>query len=387
MKLAALFSLVGALCCAACLADDALRFSHVEEKNSRVEVRGWSEAELARLKQADLASEGSRNLLEVFVAGETSQDAAAVPVFGRLQFADGALAFAPRYPFLPGVAYRAVVRRQLLSDEAASDTTPGQAYAFKIPEIVREPSTVVSQVYPTADVLPENQLKLYLHFSAPMSRGRVYRHMHLLRADGSEVEFPFLELDEELWDSSGRRLTVFFDPGRIKRGLKPREDVGPVLEEGNTYTLVIDAGWEDANGRPLVRPFRKVFKSAPPDDAQPDHKQWKVALPQAGTRQALLVVFNEPLDHAMLQRVLAVRPVGGEFVEGQVEVDRGETRWRFTPDSAWNPGPHEIVVSAALEDRAGNSIRRPFEVDLFEKVDGVIETPTVSVPFETAPAR
>lgn len=384
MKLATLVLLIGTLYLGTCLADDALHIAHVAGKNSRVEVSGWSDADLTRLKQADLATDRYRKLLQVFVADDAPKITDdTVPMFGRLKFADGVLTFEPRYPFLPGVAYRAIARRELLTNESASETAPGKAYAFKIPELAREPSTVISQVYPTADVLPENQLKLYLHFSAPMSRGRVYRHIHLLRADGSEVDLPFLELDEELWDSSGRRLTVLFDPGRIKRGLKPREDVGPVLEEGKTYTLVIDAAWEDANGQPLLRPFRKTFKSAPPDDVQPDQKRWKVTPPRAGTRQPLAVRFNEPLDHAMLEHVLAVRPVDGEFLDGEVEVDQGETRWRFTPNSPWPAGRHEIVVSTALEDRAGNSIRRAFEVDLFEKVEVEIKTPTVSVPFET----
>ena len=43
------------------------------------------------------------------------------------------------------------------------------------------------------------------------------------------------------------RFTLLFDPGRIKRGLKPAQRrVGPVLEEGKSYTLVIDRGWTDA---------------------------------------------------------------------------------------------------------------------------------------------
>ena len=38
---------------------------------------------------------------------------------------------------------------------------------------------------------------------------------------GQAVADPFLELDEELWSTDGRRFTLLFDPGRIKRGLKP----------------------------------------------------------------------------------------------------------------------------------------------------------------------
>src|SRR5205823_5383949 len=102
------------------------------------------------------------------------------------------------------------------------------------------PPAAVAQVYPTADELPENLLKFYLHFTGPMRRGEAYDHLRLLDAQGKVVERSFLELGEELWDGSGRRFTLVIDPGRIKRGLKPREDLGPVLEAGKSYTLVID---------------------------------------------------------------------------------------------------------------------------------------------------
>ena len=75
------------------------------------------------------------------------------------------------------------------------------------------------QVYPSADRLPENQLKFYLHFSAPMSQGDCYRHIKLLDARGKAVDLPFLELDQELWDPTGTRFTLFFDPWRIKRAI------------------------------------------------------------------------------------------------------------------------------------------------------------------------
>ena len=74
---------------------------------------------------------------------------------------------------------------------------------------------------------------------------------HLLDAAAKEVDLPFLELEQELWDSSGKRFTLFFDPGRIKRGLKPREEVGPALEEGKSYTFVVDRAWHDAQGDSL----------------------------------------------------------------------------------------------------------------------------------------
>src|SRR5438128_8167014 len=114
-----------------------------------------------------------------------------------------------------------------------------------------------------------------------MASGGAYRHVHLLNAKGKEVEAPFLELDEELWSPDFRRFTLYFDPGRIKRGLKPREDVGPVLEEGKSYTLLIDRDWNDAQGNPLRESFRKTFTVGPPDDEAIDPQKWKIYAPRA----------------------------------------------------------------------------------------------------------
>ena len=64
---------------------------------------------------------------------------------------------------------------------------------------------------------------------------------------------PFVELEQELWNRDQTRLTLLFDPGRIKRGVKPNVDMGPVLLEGHRYTLVIDRDLKDANGAPLAK--------------------------------------------------------------------------------------------------------------------------------------
>ena len=241
---------------------------------------------------------------------------------------------------------------------------------------------MVRAVYPSRNVLPENQLKFYLHFSAPMARGEAYRRIHLIEAGGREVEMPFLELGEELWDPSGTRLTLFFDPGRIKRGLKPREEAGPSLEEGKSYTLGIDRGWIDAGGRPLKEGFTKAFRAVAPDDVQPDPSKWKIEPPRAGSRDTLTVHFKKPLDEAMLQRVVGVTDSSGGALRGRIEIDRDETRWRFTPEVPWKAGPHTLSADVELEDLAGNSIARPFEIDVFRPIERKIVSKSACLPFE-----
>lgn len=290
-----------------------------------------------------------------------------VPLFGESRREGGELVFQPRFPLREGMTYRA---------------TAGPLEAtFSVPARAPSPPTVLRHIHPSRDVLPENQLKFYLHFSAPMARGDAYRRIRLVESGGKEVDMPFLELGEELWDRTGTRLTLFFDPGRIKRGLKPREEAGPLLEEGKSYTLAVDAEWRDAAGRPLKEGYRKAFKVGPPDDRQPDPRRWKLTAPSAGTREPLTVVFDEPLDAGMLSRVVAVLQAGSP-VGGRVEVDQDETRWRLHPESPWKAGQYALGVDSVLEDLAGNSVGRPFEVDVFRDVERKIGSSTVTVPFE-----
>jgi hypothetical protein len=66
----------------------------------------------------------------------------------------------------------------------------------------------------------------------------------------------------------------------------------------------------------------------------------------------------------MLQRVVEVRDPAGAAVEGEITVDEHERRWCFRPAAPWSAGEYELTFDPALEDRAGNSIARPFEVDV-----------------------
>src|SRR6185436_18879279 len=106
------------------------------------------------------------------------------------------------------------------------------------------------------------------------------------------------------------------------------------------YTLVVDAAWLDAEGRPLKSGLRKPFKVVAPDEKQPDPKAWTLTSPKAGTGEPLVVVFNEPMDEAMLHRSLVVVDAADKPVAGLIEIDREETRWRFSPVMGWSPGKH-----------------------------------------------
>lgn len=293
------------------------------------------------------------NAVAVFVVAGGADNP---PLLGACARKDGTLAFRPRFSLTPGVRYRVVV---------------GGSFerVFEIPAERLGPSTIVEHVYPSASVVPENLLKFYFHFSAPMSRGEAYQRIRLLDSVGAQVEAPFLELDEELWDREGRRLTVLLDPGRIKRDLVPNREVGPPLSAQGRYTLVVDRNWRDARGVPLREEYRKIFSVGEPDHAIPALRLWRVGAPKAGTKEPLIVTFPEPLDHSLLGRLLEVRDASGAPVPGAASIERNETEWRFIPSQLWSAGFYLLRVGTTLEDLAGNRINRPFEVDRFEKIE------------------
>ncbi len=289
------------------------------------------------------------------------------PVQGSYQVTNNHLIFEPLFPLQAGVNYHAVFnpsKAGLLPEGTYFDVIE---VTLRIEKPKAKPETVVNQVYPTANLLPENLLKFYLHFSAPMSQGNVYSHIHLLNARNKKIDLPFLEVDEELWNPDGTRLTILFDPGRIKSGLLPREQDGPVLQEGQSYTLKIDATWPDAAGAPLKKGFTKKFIVAAPDVGMPSPSRWKITAPDAGSTNPITLDFPESLDHALLQRLLWVEDTGKHAVEGQVQVGNAERQWTFVPSRGWQDGDYRVVIGTGLEDLAGNNVARPFEVDRVQR--------------------
>jgi len=111
-----------------------------------------------------------------------------VPLFGEIRTENGRRVFEPRFPFKPGVEYHVVFESSGRRREKR----------FILPAPAASPPTAVTAVFPGRDALPENLLKFYLHFSAPMSRREAYQRVRLLDGAGKPVELPFLEIGEEL---------------------------------------------------------------------------------------------------------------------------------------------------------------------------------------------
>ena len=350
-----------------------------------VVVDGLTAEDLDGLRAAGLTAVQWVELLEVTVVSQDDEDDGGLqlpPVLGSYAVEDeGVLRFSPMFPFDPGRPYSARFDPNRLPGRERAGLDPIVA-VVALPKPDVEPTTIVDRVFPSADRLPENQLKLYLHFSAPMSHVDGLEYLSLRDARGHTVDAPFLPLGTEFWDPDHLRYTVFFDPGRVKQGLELNERMGRPLREGETYTLVVDPAWPDAEGNPLQTPFEKPFTVGPADTIPLDTATWRVGVPTRGSTQPLVVSFPEPLDHALLRRALRVEDEAERRVEGEVETGNGETRWTLTPFQPWAPGAYSLVALSIVEDLAGNQIGTSFEIDVFETVDETTADDDHRIPFE-----
>ncbi len=347
----------------------------------RIEVTGLEPDVLTQARTGNWDTSRWQELFAVYTIEpgqpRSSDFSGRVAIVGSYRLNEDILVFTPQFPLQPGLSYVGVLRQP--GPMGIDNRT---MVTFTAPERPATPLARITNVFPSTDVLPENLLKFYVHFSAPMQSGDIYRHIHLLDQEGREIELPFLEIGEELWDPSMTRVTLLLDPGRIKRGVRPLEEVGSALHIGETHALVIDRDWTDANGRPLSDAFRKEFRVVEPDRTPPDPAAWTISAPQAGSRTPLSVGFDEPIDHALVQRMVRVTAPTGEPVSGSIMITREERQWTFLPDAAWRPGTYALVVETVIEDLAGNNVGKPFDVDIFENVQRTLTSESVTLPFE-----
>lgn len=276
-----------------------------------------------------------------------------IPLLAHLEGDDRRAVLIPQVSLTRGLAYQAVFDGPRLSA-----SLPRLTREYRVPLDGQPSDSRITAVYPRQEEVPANLLKFYVHFSRPMGQGRLFQHARLLDAGGKPVAQAFREV--ELWDSDHKRLTLWINPGRTKRSLGLSESLGPVLEEGRSYTLEIAPGLTDQRGRPLAAAFRHPFRTVAPDRAQPRIEDWRLDTPAPRTTAPLSVRFPEPLDHALASRVIRVERAG-QPVEGAVSLDEECRRWSFAPRAPWQAGEYRLTAGGELEDLAGNSLQRPFE--------------------------
>ena len=276
-------------------------------------------------------------------------------VLGEFIKTDSGFLFQPLIPLSPGMEYGVLQQNRVVGK-------------IKVPANTGKKPPEVVAVYPLADTLPENLLKFYIQFSEPMQTGNALEHVFLLDRNRDTLDRIFLNLQPELWGEGDRVLTLWIDPGRIKRDLTLNKQLGNPLHKSQHYELVVSEDWKDHRGIKLGKSFSKKFIADNRVDRRVDINTWQMQVPKAGTKQPLVLIFNSPLDHYLLQESINILTVNTRPVKAKLLELSGKDRvWKFTPAENWVAGDYSIRVNSRLEDLAGNNLNKIFDRDIYKQ--------------------
>ena len=274
-------------------------------------------------------------------------------VLGNFSKTDSGILFEPLIPLTQGLEY-GVLQSNRVVGKIAVPLSSG-----KLP--------VVAAIYPQVDTVPENLLKFYIEFSEPMQTGSALDNVFLLDKNRDTLQRIFLDLKPELWDPTEKVLTVWIDPGRIKRDLVLNKELGNPIHNNQAYELVVGGKWKDRRGLTLEKSVSKKFIVGPRVDAQLSLNKWHMAAPNAGTTAPLVVHFGYAFDHYLLQESLSVLTNNGKPVKGKITLADKDKTWIFTPDAQWTSGAYKLRVASRLEDLAGNNLNKVFDRDIYKQ--------------------
>lgn len=284
---------------------------------------------------------------QVFIKQNTT-----IPVLGEWSTDTYRTTFTPVIPFTPGASYL------IKSREGAMGT-------FQVCEAVTEEPPKLLGVYPKLDTVPENLLKMYVVFSKPMQEVR--SALDFIRVidinSGKEVQI-FLPLETELWNADHTELTLWLDPGRIKKDLIPHKKLGIPVKEGNTYDIIISPDWSDARGNRLREEYKKRIVVGKRDTQTPDIKAWTLVVPSAESDEGLHIIFDSVLDAMLIEKNIQIADAKNQVIAGDFLIkDDGESVF-FHPKVNWKIGYYKILINSSLEDLSGNNLNRLFDTDL-----------------------
>src|SRR5262245_52803120 len=140
-------------------------------------------------------------------------------------------------------------------------------------------------------------------------------------------------------------------PGRVKTGLKARDENGPILSVGDDVALALD-------GVPIKR-----WSVGPADEIGPIVPAWRVSPVRVDSKQPLVVTFDVPID-GRAGDYLAIADARDRRLAGSARLTEGENTWTFTPSAPWRTGAYKLVVRGTLEDPAGNRLGSHFETSV-----------------------
>jgi len=299
--------------------------------------------------------------LEVFLMDDNTQ----ITVNGSFSKVANDLIFIPKFSLLQNVSY--VLK------------TKDERFPFSL-KAKHNSAPKVTAIYPTANELPENLLRMYIQFSQPMkTKGNIER-VRLVDENEREIQGAIFNNVYELWDDSQTQLTIIFDPSRVKTGLIANETLGRALQPNKTFKLVID-GLEDIYGKQLEQPHSKSFSVTKADVVSPETSSWEYELPKPNSKAPLAIHFNDIIDRMSLQNRIQLFNEKNEVIKGTIHLKNEEKTWEFKPEKQWVKGNYRLKVNSRLADPSGNNLNGLFDHtigSLKNKKEGAV----IEIPFK-----
>ena len=271
-------------------------------------------------------------------------------IFGSWSMYQQTSVFSPVISFSAGMAYQ-IFRK---NERVASFQIPLEKYA----------ESLKLSVFPSTDTVPANLLKMYFQFSEPMKQLRSERFVFLLDERGDTLREVFQSLHPELWNKQGDRLTLWIDPGRVKRDLIRNQKLGAPFEIGKKYKLIVSNRWQSLSGNALYTSFEKSVYVEPNDRKKINPKEWLVEVPAAQSTDPLKIHFGESLDWVVAKENVWVNNESGEEVRAEISTFDQEAALLMAPASPWHAGLYHIHIDPKVADLAGNNLNRLFDEDL-----------------------
>lgn len=289
-------------------------------------------------------------VFQVFVGNSDACCEGRSPMAGHYSINKRTVTFVPAFDLIEGQNYTVKT-----SGEGVTESGAGYLKEFAIKRSIENVSPEIVAIYPSGPNIPENTLRFYIHFSTPMKPHVSTDYIKLVDANGMQDNAAFMAFKQELWSEDRKRLTILMDPGRIKRGVAQNLTLGPALQEGGAYSIVVEAGWPTANNSEKLPRYENAFFVSQSLRTLPDPNLWTIVAPKKRSNDPLVVEFDRPFDHALLQNRMSVLDEGGRPISGAVSIENQETTWRFEPKGAWRHSQIQIVIDTELEDVAGNN--------------------------------
>ncbi|WP_455170338.1 hypothetical protein [Aegicerativicinus sediminis] len=290
------------------------------------------------------------------------------PILGNLLWKTDHFEFVPLIPFTPGLTY------SLKSKEE-------ELISFEIP-LQSKQNARLQYWFPQKDTVPQNLLKMYLGFSEQMNKVQdPLQYIKVKDLSNGEVVPIFLSLENHLWNKDNTELTLWLDPGRIKKDLIPNKESGTPLIANKKYEFIISEQWPTASGASLDHSYSRTFIVTAADNNKLDINKIQLNSIQSNTLRNLNINFNDTWDLIVAMDAIQILKENGDFVEGELEPVQNLYGLKFKPHKNWQPGKYAILIETRAEDLAGNNLLRLFDTDLTSNEE-IPNNESIIIPFE-----